>query len=45
MTPFAMVKIKDAIVKRNTDHLAIMLDLKIPTLVKKKRKEKTSHKL
>ena len=40
MTPFAMVKIKDAIVKRNTDHLAIMLDLKIPTLVKKKEKKK-----
>ena len=38
MTPFAMIKTKGVVIPRSTDHLAIMLTLKIPMQQKKKAK-------
>ena len=40
MTPFAMYKIKGVVTTKNTDHLAVMVTLKIPMLRKKKEKSR-----
>ena len=40
MTPFALIKTKGTVSKRSTDHLAIMLTLKIPMQQKKREKRK-----
>ena len=40
MTPFALIKTKGTVTKRSTDHLAIMLTLKLPMQQKKREKKR-----
>ena len=40
MTPFGMIKTKGVVTKKDTDHLAVMVTLKIPMLRQKREKRK-----
>ena len=40
MTPFGMIKSKGAVIRKDTDHLAVMVTLKIPMLRKKREKRR-----